>query len=75
LASGIKSFYNRDSARSQKMMRARVGAQFMTLAIFVGYYGISEFNMKMAPMYQEAQQVKKAQQEQQQQVVADKKEG
>mmetsp|Transcript_23883 Transcript_23883/g.33519 ORF Transcript_23883/g.33519 Transcript_23883/m.33519 type:complete len:134 (-) Transcript_23883:100-501(-) len=49
LGSGIKSFYNRDPIRSQKMMRARVGAQFATLMIFIGYYGLSEFNLKFAP--------------------------
>mmetsp|Transcript_4129 Transcript_4129/g.5404 ORF Transcript_4129/g.5404 Transcript_4129/m.5404 type:complete len:122 (-) Transcript_4129:285-650(-) len=49
LGSGIKSFYNRDPIRSQKMMRARVGAQFATLLIFIGYYGMSEFNLKFAP--------------------------
>lgn len=61
LASGIRSFYNRDPARSQKMMRARVGAQFATLLIFVGYAGMSNFDLRLAPMYQDA---KKAKQEQ-----------
>ncbi|CAB9531859.1 HIG1 domain family member 2A (Partial), partial [Seminavis robusta] len=36
LASGIKSFRDRDPIRSQKMMRARVGAQFVTIMIFIG---------------------------------------
>lgn len=56
LGSGIKSFYNRDSARSQKMMRARVAAQFMTLAMFVGYTGLNEFDWTIAPMYQRSKQ-------------------
>mmetsp|Transcript_7810 Transcript_7810/g.10682 ORF Transcript_7810/g.10682 Transcript_7810/m.10682 type:complete len:133 (-) Transcript_7810:357-755(-) len=49
LGSGIKSFYNRDAAQSQKMMRLRVGAQFATLMIFIGYYGFSQFNLGIAP--------------------------
>jgi Hypoxia induced protein conserved region len=64
LASGIKAFYNRDPARSQKMMRARVGAQFATLLTFVVYAGMSNFDFRIAPMYQDA---KKARQEQKQQ--------
>mmetsp|Transcript_19 Transcript_19/g.29 ORF Transcript_19/g.29 Transcript_19/m.29 type:complete len:121 (+) Transcript_19:55-417(+) len=59
LGTGIKSFYNRDASRSQKMMRLRVGAQFATLIIFVGYYGLSEFDLTPAPMYQAAQEMKK----------------
>eukprot|EP00978_Attheya_sp_CCMP212_P045375 scaffold343763_cov58-Attheya_sp.AAC.1 len=51
LITGIKSFYNRDAARSQTMMRARVGAQFATLCIFVGYAGMESFNLKFAPGY------------------------
>lgn len=43
LGSGIKSFMNRDIARSQTMMRARVAAQFGTIAIFIGYAGFNEF--------------------------------
>jgi hypothetical protein len=33
------------------MMRARVGAQFATLLIFVGYAGMDQFNLKFAPGY------------------------
>lgn len=51
LGSGIKSFFDRDAARSQRMMRARVGAQFATIACFVGYYGISSFNFEVRPGY------------------------
>lgn len=61
LGSGIKSFYQRDSARSQKMMRARVGAQFATLLTFVAYMGASKFDMTMAPMYQASKKRKEAQ--------------
>jgi len=51
LASGIKSFYNRDAIRSQKMMRARVGAQFATLLVLAGYAGMSALNFNLAPGY------------------------
>jgi hypothetical protein len=60
LGSGIKSFYNRDAQRSQKMMRARVAAQFMTLAVFVAYTGLGEFDWTIAPMYQRAKQQERA---------------
>jgi len=49
LGSGIKSFYNRDAGRSQKMMRLRVAAQFSTLLIFVGYAGMNAFTMNPRP--------------------------
>jgi len=52
LGSGIKSFYNRDAIRSQKMMRARVGAQFATLLVLAGYAGMSALNFNIAPGYQ-----------------------
>mmetsp|Transcript_8300 Transcript_8300/g.7834 ORF Transcript_8300/g.7834 Transcript_8300/m.7834 type:complete len:132 (-) Transcript_8300:46-441(-) len=52
LGSGIKSFYNRDTMRSQHMMRSRVVAQFATLMIFVGYAGSNAFNLNIAPGYQ-----------------------
>mmetsp|Transcript_37896 Transcript_37896/g.55849 ORF Transcript_37896/g.55849 Transcript_37896/m.55849 type:complete len:128 (+) Transcript_37896:143-526(+) len=39
LTSGIRSFMNRDSGRSQLMMRCRVGAQFLTIAAFCAYAG------------------------------------
>jgi hypothetical protein len=51
LVSGIKSFKNRDPRRAQKMMRARVGAQFATLAAFVGYMGLDNVNFDFAPNY------------------------
>ena len=57
LASGISSFYKRDAVRQQKMMRLRVGAQFATLLVFVGYYGISNFDLRVAPMHQEAKKL------------------
>lgn len=51
LGSGIKSFYNRDAVRSQKMMRLRVGAQFMTLTFLMGYAGMNALNFNIAPGY------------------------
>ena len=48
LASGIKSFQNRDPRRGQKMMRLRVGAQFATLAMFMFYVGIDNINFEIA---------------------------
>jgi hypothetical protein len=51
LVSGIQSFKNRDPRRAQKMMRARVGAQFFTLIAFVGYVGFDKFDLKVAPQY------------------------
>mmetsp|Transcript_21601 Transcript_21601/g.52181 ORF Transcript_21601/g.52181 Transcript_21601/m.52181 type:complete len:192 (+) Transcript_21601:36-611(+) len=49
LGSGINSFYNRDPAKSQKMMRLRVGSQFATLLIFIGYAGWNAFTLDLAP--------------------------
>ena len=49
LASGIKSFYNRDPKKSQTMMRLRVGSQFATIMIFVGYAGWNAFTLDLAP--------------------------
>eukprot|EP00553_Chaetoceros_curvisetus_P000103 CAMPEP_0204624898 /NCGR_PEP_ID=MMETSP0717-20131115/10661_1 /ASSEMBLY_ACC=CAM_ASM_000666 /TAXON_ID=230516 /ORGANISM="Chaetoceros curvisetus" /LENGTH=135 /DNA_ID=CAMNT_0051640447 /DNA_START=115 /DNA_END=522 /DNA_ORIENTATION=- len=51
LASGIRSFYDRDAIKSQKMMRLRVGAQFGTLLIFIGYAGLNAINFDVAPGY------------------------
>lgn len=49
LGSGIKSFYNRDPAKSQTMMRLRVGSQFATILIFIGYAGMNAFSWDLAP--------------------------
>ena len=49
LGSGIKSFYNRDPAKSQTMMRLRVGSQFATILIFIGYAGWNSFTFDFAP--------------------------
>ena len=52
LISGIRSFgKNRDPRRAQKMMRFRVGAQFLTFAAFVGYMGLDNVNFEVAPNY------------------------
>jgi hypothetical protein len=63
LVSGIKSFQKRDPVRSQRMMRNRVMAQFVTIVCFVGYMGLDQFDLRMAPMYQDNR--KALQQEQQ----------
>ncbi|KAL7540673.1 hypothetical protein ACHAXR_010291 [Thalassiosira sp. AJA248-18] len=49
LATGIKSFYNRDPIKSQKLMRLRVGSQFATILIFIGYAGWNSFTFEFAP--------------------------
>jgi hypothetical protein len=36
------------------MMRLRVASQFFTLLAFVGYYGVKNFDFRLAPMHQEA---------------------
>ena len=59
LASGIRSFYDRDAIKSQKMMRLRVGAQFGTLLIFMGYAGLNSFNFAIAPGYHPKDEEKK----------------
>ena len=51
LGSGIKSFYNRDAVKSQKMMRLRVGAQFVTLLCLMSYAGMNAVNFTIAPGY------------------------
>ncbi|GAX11992.1 hypothetical protein FisN_8Lh086 [Fistulifera solaris] len=61
LASGIKSFRDRDPVKSQRMMKARVMAQFATLMCFIGYLGVEKLDFRIAPMYQDA---KKAQAQQ-----------
>jgi hypothetical protein len=48
LASGIKSFQNQDPRRGQKMMRARVAAQFATLGMFMYYIGLDRINFEIA---------------------------
>lgn len=35
------------------MMRARVGAQFVTLVVFIGYLGYEQFDLRLAPKYQD----------------------
>lgn len=52
------------------MMRARVGAQFATLATFVYYVGFNNVNFDIAPAYyraKEAQEAMKDAKQQQQQ--------
>ena len=49
LGSGIQSFYNRDPKKSQTMMRLRVGSQFATILIFMGYAGMNAFTWDESP--------------------------
>ena len=42
------------------MMRARVGAQFATLATFVYYVGLSNVNFEVAPQYYRQKAAKEA---------------
>eukprot|EP00584_Thalassiosira_punctigera_P000545 CAMPEP_0172526890 /NCGR_PEP_ID=MMETSP1067-20121228/1713_1 /TAXON_ID=265564 ORGANISM="Thalassiosira punctigera, Strain Tpunct2005C2" /NCGR_SAMPLE_ID=MMETSP1067 /ASSEMBLY_ACC=CAM_ASM_000444 /LENGTH=161 /DNA_ID=CAMNT_0013310507 /DNA_START=94 /DNA_END=579 /DNA_ORIENTATION=- len=49
LGAGIKSFYNRNPSKSQTMMRLRVGSQFATILIFIGYAGWNSFSFDFAP--------------------------
>jgi hypothetical protein len=58
LVSGIKSFQDRNPVRSQKMMQYRVAAQFVTLLCFIGYVGLDSFDLRIAPMYQEAKKAR-----------------
>ena len=37
------------------MMRMRVGAQFVTLVIFMGYLGKDKLDFRLAPAYQDVQ--------------------
>jgi hypothetical protein len=59
LVSGIKSFQERNPVRSQKMMQLRVGAQFATLLCFIGYVGLDNFDLRLAPMYQNAKKAER----------------
>lgn len=58
LASGIKSFRDRDPVKSQRMMKARVMAQFATLMCFIGYLGVENLDFRIAPMYQDAKKIR-----------------
>ena len=49
LGSGIKSFYNRDPARSQTMMRLRVASQFATIMICIWSAGWNAVTFQLAP--------------------------
>jgi Hypoxia induced protein conserved region len=62
LASGIRAFQKRDPVRSQRMMRNRIAAQFVTLVCFIGYIGVDRVDFRFAPMYQD--KLKAQQQEQ-----------
>lgn len=47
-------------------MRNRVMAQFATIMVFVGYMGADHFDLRLAPMYQDAKKVEHMLQEEQQ---------
>ena len=49
LVSGIRSFMNRDSARSQVMMRGRVAAQACTVLAFCFYAGFTNLSLGIQP--------------------------
>merc|ERR1712194_419462 len=53
LGSGIRSFMKKDIKQSQTMMRARVGAQFATILVFIGYSGYNSFNFDMRSRFEE----------------------
>ena len=54
------------------MMRARVGAQFATLAVFVWYMGLDKVNFDVAPAYYNR---KKAEEEYEKQLEVEKRTG
>lgn len=70
LASGIKSFRDRDPIKSQRMMKYRVGAQFLTLMCFVGYVGLDNFDFRIAPMYQDVKKVERIMREKEEEASA-----
>lgn len=41
------------------MMRGRVAAQFATIMIFIGYMGTQNFDLRIAPMYQDAKKMER----------------
>ena len=41
------------------MMRNRVAAQFATIMVFIGYMGADNFDLRLAPMYQDAKRVER----------------
>lgn len=75
LGSGIQSFRNRDPVRSQKMMRNRIMAQFVTLICFVGYVGIENTDFRMAPLFQDVKkwnEIQKEEKEEKEKKIASK---
>jgi len=65
LASGIKSFQERDPVRSQRMMKYRVMAQFATLVCFIGYMGLDNADFRLAPLYQDVKKWEEIQKQEQ----------
>jgi hypothetical protein len=64
LISGIRSFQRRDPVTSQKMMRNRVIAQFVTILCFIGYMGMEQADFRIAPMVQDRLAAEKLKQQQ-----------
>lgn len=58
LVTGIKAFRDQDPVKSQRMMRGRVAAQFITILCFIGYVGIDNCDFRIAPMYQDAKKMR-----------------
>mmetsp|Transcript_49329 Transcript_49329/g.73573 ORF Transcript_49329/g.73573 Transcript_49329/m.73573 type:complete len:141 (-) Transcript_49329:214-636(-) len=70
LGSGIKSFYQRDAARSQRMMRWRVTMQFVTFLTFIAYVGFDKVDMTVAPMYKYKLKLKREAEERERKMAA-----
>ena len=64
LVSGLKSFQRRDPVTSQRMMRNRVIAQFVTILCFIGYVGADQADFRLAPMVQDKIAAEKLKQQQ-----------
>lgn len=64
LVSGLKSFQRRDPVTSQRMMRNRVIAQFVTIICFIGYIGAEQADFRLAPMVQDKIAAEKLKQQQ-----------
>ncbi len=64
LVSGLKSFQRRDPVTSQRMMRNRVIAQFVTILCFIGYIGAEQADFRLAPMVQDKIAAEKLKQQQ-----------
>jgi Hypoxia induced protein conserved region len=73
--SGVKSFLDRDTLRSQKMMRGRVVAQLATIMCFAFYTGWENLDFRLAPLTQDIPEWEKKLEELQQAQQQDQEEG